>query len=129
LKVSLSSRQEGPDQEQNMTMSHNHRLRAELDQHELAALQRFMVALHEEPHGSNPRVDMTQVFRGLEGQIFVPVTVSGATPDAHLAMLMGHKAEQLYKQSGCRFVLLQRLEADLHRQSYVWAEGVWQTVP
>jgi len=110
-------------------MSHNHRLRAELDAHELAALQRFTVTIHEEPHPSNPRIDVSQVFRGLEGQIFVPVTVSGATPDAHLAMLMGHKAEQLYKQSGCRFVLLQRLETDSQRQSYVWADGAWKTVP
>ncbi len=112
-----------------MFMSHNHRLRAELDQHELAALQRFMVAIHEEPHPSNPKIDMSQVFRGLEGQIFVPVTVSGETPDAHLAMLMAHKAEQLYKQSGCRFVLTQRLEGDPQQHSYVWAENAWRTVP
>ena len=110
-------------------MDHNHRLRVELDAHELASLQRFMVALHEEPHPSDPRVDVTQVFRGSEGQIFVPVTVAGAAPDTHLAMLMEHKAEQLYKRSGCRFVLLQRLEADPERQSYVWAEGSWGTVP
>jgi hypothetical protein len=110
-------------------MDHNHRLRAELDAHELVSLQRFMVALHEAPHPSNPRVDMTRVFRGPEGQIFVPVTVSGTTPDPHLAMLMDHKAEQLYKQSGCRFVLLQRLEGDPQQHHYVWAEGSWQTVP
>jgi len=110
-------------------MDHNHQLRAELDAHELASLQRFMVAIHEEPHPSNPKVEVTRVFRGLEGQIFVPVMVSGEGPDAHLAMLMEHKAEQLYKQSGCRFVLLQRLEADPQRRSYVWAEGTWRTVP
>lgn len=110
-------------------MDHNNQLRAELDAHELASLQRFMVAIHDEPHPSNPKVQVGQVFRGLEGQIFVPVTVSGKDPDAHLAMLMEHKAEQLYKQSGCRFVLLQRLETDLQRQSYVWAEGTWRTVP
>ena len=110
-------------------MDPNQRLRAELDAHELAALQRFMVAIHEEPHPSNPKIDLSQVFRGLEGQIFVPVTVSGATPDAHLAMLIEHKAEQLYKQSGCRFVLVQRLGTDPQRQKYVWAEGSWQTVP
>ena len=73
-----------------MTMSHNHPLRAELDQPELATLQRFMVAIHEEPYESNPRVDVTQVFRGSEGQIFVPVTVSGTSPDPHFAMLMSH---------------------------------------
>ena len=110
-------------------MNHNNRLRAELDAHELASLQRFVVALHEEAHPSKPRVDMTRVFRGTEGQIFVPVTVSGPSPDAHLAMLMEHKAEQLYKQSGCRFILLQRLEADPQRHHYIWAEGSWQTVP
>ena len=110
-------------------MNQNHRLRAELDQHELAALQRFIVAVHEEPYPSNPRVEVGQVFRGLEGQIFVPVTVAGAEPDMHLAMLLGHKAEQLYKQSGCRFVLVQQLETDPERRSYVWGEGDWQTVP
>ena len=110
-------------------MDHNHRLRAELDAHELAALQRFMVAIHEELHLSNPKVDVTRVFRGLEGQIFVPVTVSGTSPDVHLAMMMEHKAEQLYKQSGCRFVLEQQLETDSEGRSYVWADGDWQTVP
>jgi hypothetical protein len=110
-------------------MDHNNRLRTELDQHELAALQRFVVAMQEEPHPSNPRVEMERVFRGLEGQIYVPVTVAGAKPDAHLALLMGHKDEQLYKQSGCRFVLLQQLEADPERRNYAWADGVWQAVP
>ncbi|MEK9140528.1 MAG: hypothetical protein AAB308_05695 [Nitrospirota bacterium] len=71
---------------------------------------------------------MTRIFRGAEGRIFVPVVISAATPDAHLAMLMEHKAEHLYKQSGCRFVLLQQLETDPQRHSYVWAEGTWKTV-
>jgi hypothetical protein len=110
-------------------MNHHNRLRAELDAHELASLQRFMVALHEEVRESNPRVEMTRIFRGTDGQIFVPVAVSGTTPDAHLAMLMEHKAEQLYKQSGCRFVLLQQLEADPQLHHYFWSEGSWQTVP
>jgi hypothetical protein len=112
-----------------MTMSHNHPLRAELDQHELAALQRFMAAIHEEPYESNPRVDVTQVFRGSEGQIFVPVTVSGTSPDPHLAMLMSRKSEQFYKQSGCRFVILQRIDGDPQRTSYVWDGAAWKTVP
>ena len=110
-------------------MSHNHRLRAELDQHELVALQRFMVAIQEEPYESKPLVDVTQVFRGSEGEIFVPVTMSGTSPDPHLAMLMSHKSEQLYKQSGCRFVLLQRIDGDPQRQSYVWDGAAWKTVP
>lgn len=112
-----------------MAMSQNHRLRDELDPHEAAALQRFMVAIQEEPYQSNPRVDATQVFRGSEGQIFVPVTVAGPSPDPHLAMLMAHKSEQFYKQSGCRFVLLQRIEHDPERQSYVWDGSAWKTVP
>ena len=110
-------------------MDHTHRSKAELDAHELASLQRFMVAIHEESQPADPRLDVNQVFRGLEGQIFVPVTVSGEQPDTHLAMLMEHKAEQLYKQSGCRFVLVQRLESDPRRHSYVWVEGGWRTVP
>jgi hypothetical protein len=112
-----------------MTMGHNHRLRAELDQHELAALQRFIVAIHEEPHECDPRADVTQVFRGSEGQIFVPVTVSGQSPDLHLAMLMAHKSEQFYKQSGCRLVILQQIETDPLRQHYVWDGAAWKTVP
>jgi hypothetical protein len=44
-------------------MNHNHRLQAELDQHELVALQRYryMVVLHEKPHVSSPLV----IFSGL----------------------------------------------------------------
>lgn len=110
-------------------MDHTRRFETELDAHELASLQRFIIAMQEESHPSNPRSDPSRVFRGLEGQIFVPVTISGEKPDAHLAMLMEHKAEQLYKQSGCRFVLVQRLEGDPERRSYVWAEGAWRTVP
>src|SRR5512144_304120 len=110
-------------------MDRNHRLRAELDTQELAVFQRFVTALQEEAHASKPRVDMARVFRGLAGQIMVPVTVSGTHPDVHLAMVMEHKAEQLYKQSGCRFVLVQQLETDAERRSYVWGEGEWQTVP
>ena len=109
--------------------SRNNRVRAELDEHELAALQRFVAALDEEPHLSKPRVQMDRIFRGLAGQLFVPVAISGGSPDAHLALMMEHKAEQLYKQSGCRFVLVQHLEADPERQSYVWGDEGWQTVP
>jgi hypothetical protein len=45
-----------------MGMSHNHGVPVELDVHELAALQRFAVTIHEEPHPSNPRIDVSQVF-------------------------------------------------------------------
>lgn len=110
-------------------MDHNHRLRAELDSQELAALQRFILAVHAERHASNPKADVSRVFRGVAGQICVPVTVTGTHPDIHLAMLMEHKAEQLYKQSGCRFVLVQQLETDPERRNYVWGAGEWQSVP
>jgi hypothetical protein len=110
-------------------MNHTRRLQAELDSHERASLQRFIAVIREASLPADPEIDMSHIFRGLEGQIFVPVTVSGKNPDAHLAMLMEHKAEQLYKQSGCRFVLVQRLESDPERQSYVWAEGTWRPVP
>ncbi len=110
-------------------MDYDKRSCAELDQHELATLQRFVVAIQEESYPSNPGIDPSHVFRGLEGQIFVPVTISGEQPDVHLAMLMEHKGEQLYKQSGCRFILVQRLEGDQEHRSYVWAEGTWRTVP
>ena len=110
-------------------MEYMRRFEVELDVHELASLQRFILAIQEESHPSNPRIDPSHVFRGLEGQLFVPVTISGEQPDVHLAMLMDRKGEQLYKQSGCRFALVQRLEGDPERRSYVWAEGTWRTVP
>lgn len=108
-------------------MDQTHRSPAELDPHELAALQRFVAAIQEEVRLSVQQVEVAAVFRGAEGQIFVPVVIEAATPDAHLAMLMEHKAEQLYKQSGCRFVLLQQLETDPQRDNYVWVEGTWKT--
>jgi hypothetical protein len=110
-------------------MNQTHRLPAELDAHELASLQRFIAAIREESQPGNPTIDVCHIFRGLEGQIYVPVTVSGKNPHVHVAMLMEHKAEQLYKQSGCRFVVAHRLQDDPQRQSYVWAEGAWRTVP
>jgi hypothetical protein len=110
-------------------MDQTHRLQAELDTHELASLQRFVAAIQEDARRSVQKVEVAAVFRGAEGQIFVPVVIAAATPDAHLTMLMERKAEQLYKQSGCRFVLLQQLETDPQRYSYVWAEGTWKTTP
>lgn len=38
---------------------------------------------------------------------------------------MEDKAEQLYKQSGCRFDFVQLLEGDPEGRSYIWAEGAW----
>lgn len=108
-------------------MDHQYRLEAELDGHELACLQRFVVTIQEEAGPSVHKVEVTRIFRGAEGQIFVTVVTSAGTPDAHLAMLMEHKADQLYKQSGCRFVLLQQLETDPQRHNYVWVEGTWKT--
>jgi hypothetical protein len=110
-------------------MGHNHRLRAELDHQELAALQRFVMAVQEGPHLHKPKVEFDQVSRGPKGQIFVPVLLSGQTPNPDLAIRMGHEAEDLYKQSGCRFVLVQQLETDPERQSFVWGDGIWQNVP
>ena len=110
-------------------MDHTYRLQAELDTHELASLQRFVAAVQEEARQSVQKVDVTRIFRGAEGQIFVPVVIAAARPDAHLAMLVEHKAEQLYEQSGCRFILVQRLENDPQQLSHVWADGAWRTVP
>ena len=110
-----------------VSMNQTHRLRTELDAHEQASLQRFVARIQEEASPSVQEVDVTRLSRGTEGQIFVPVVIAAATPNAHLAMLMEHKAEQLYKQSGCRFVLVQQLAMDPERHTYVWAEGAWKT--
>ena len=100
-----------------------------LDEHERQALDQFVTALEHEQFESRPTLDRSHLSRGTEGQIVVPVAVPSDKPDLHLAMLMARKADQLYKQTGCRFVLAQKPARDPKSHAYVWAEGVWRTFP
>jgi hypothetical protein len=100
-----------------------------LDEHEQQALDQFVTALEHERFESHPMVDRSHLSRGAEGQIVVPVAVPSDKPDLHLAMLMIRKAEQLYKQTGCRFVLAQKPAQDPRRGAYIWADSAWRALP
>ena len=100
-----------------------------LDEHERQALDQFVSALEHEQFESRPTVDRSHLSRGTDGQIVVPVAVPSDKPDLHMAMLMARKADQIYKQTGCRFVLAQKPARDPKGHAYVWAEGAWQNLP
>ncbi|MEW6246361.1 MAG: hypothetical protein AB1555_06585 [Nitrospirota bacterium] len=101
----------------------------DLDGIERAALDRLAQLIKEEKNGTAPIIDEPRVFRRLNGEIVVPVIVQAAHPDMSLALLMAHKAEQLYRQTGCRFVPAQRPAQDPEKATYIWADGGWQTLP
>lgn len=99
-----------------------------LDEQEGRALTQFMKVLEDEHFESHPSVETSGLARGAEGQILVPVVIDADEPSAHLAMLMAHKAEQLYRQTGCRFVVLQRLRQDPEQRRYLWTKTGWTTI-
>ncbi len=110
-------------------MSERSRLRSELDDHEKEALQRFLEALRELPPEMQAQVIEERVSRGMDGGIIVSLTVEGAEPNLSLALSAERKAEQLYKQTGCRFQLAQRAVGDPTDLFYVWSGGTWKPVP
>lgn len=100
-----------------------------LDEQEQQALGRFVRLLEQERFEPKPAAELQRVSRGTEGQIVVPVAVPSDKPDLHIAMLMARKAAQLYKQTGCRFVLAQKPAQDPNGNTYVWADGGWRSLP
>jgi hypothetical protein len=96
-----------------------------LDEHEHIALGRFLRLLEEEDLEPRPHPDAGGIVRGREGEIIVPVTINAEEPSVHVAMLMAHKAAQLYRQTGCRLVLAQCPQRDPKKATYVWTEGAW----
>jgi adenylylsulfate kinase len=99
-----------------------------LDAREEQALGRFLAILQDERFEPEPRVERARVTRGPEGQIIVPVLVSAEAPSLSMALLMGQKAEHLYKQTTCRFVLAQRPEKDPQGLTYVWDGKDWRAL-
>jgi len=99
-----------------------------LDEHEHRALREFLRALREEQLEPMPRAEEESIYRGPEGQIIVPVVLKANEPSLSLALFMAHKAEHVYKQTGCRFLICQRLENDKNHQHYVWTNDAWQTL-
>lgn len=100
----------------------------DLDPHEQIALDHFLRLFEQERFEHNPQIDRARIVRGKEGQILLPVTVSGTAPDLHLAMLMSHKADQIYKQTGCRFVLVQRPAQAPTPYFYAWVDEAWRSM-
>lgn len=98
----------------------------DLDQQEQVALKEFLLLLEEQSF--HPQLTMLQnrMFRTADGQIIIPVLVRGTTPLVSLALLMGHKADQIYKEMNCRFLLAQVLMEDPRQQLYVWEGNKWK---
>lgn len=99
-----------------------------LDEDERSALGRFLRFLEDEPFDPRPKAEEAHILRGPDGQIIVPVTLRAGEPSLSLALLMAQKSAHLYKQTGCRFVLTQRLDKDPTGPMYVWAEGAWRSL-
>ncbi len=100
-----------------------------LDDSERLALRHFAQLFKEARTDGRQELDLRRLSRSAEGHILVPVTLPGRDPDFSLAMLMEHKAEQVYKQTGCRFLLVQRPTKHPSRHALVWTDGAWRVVP
>lgn len=101
----------------------------ELDKSEHAALEEFLHLFDEQHFESHPTVLTSRIHRTPDGQIIIPVSVKGKSPSFNIALSMGHKAEQIYKQTACRFVLGQCPNKDPKQQMYVWTENQWSIMP
>ena len=99
-----------------------------LDDAEKAGLNEFLSILDEQNFSPKPLLLSDRIHRTLEGQIVVPVSIKGMAPSLSLALLMGHKSEQVYKQTACRVILAQCPEEDRDHGMYVWGGRNWQTL-
>jgi hypothetical protein len=100
-----------------------------LDDAENAAVNEFLTILDEQRFAPKPLLLSNRIHRTLEGQIVVPVSLKGMAPSLSLALLMGQKSEQLYKQTTCRLVLAQCPDEDPEKAMYVWGGRNWQALP
>lgn len=98
-----------------------------LDEHEKRALAEFLHLLTAERFEPKPQVEEAHILRGPEGQIVVPVVLDAEDLSVSLSLLMAHKAEHLYRQTGCRFVLAQRLKKDERMKYSIWRDGAWKS--
>lgn len=102
---------------------------SELDAAENTAVNEFVAILNEQQFEPKPLLLSNRIHRTLEGTIVVPVSLKGKAPSLSLALLMGHKSEQLYKQMACRMVLAQCPVEDPKEALYVWGDRNWQALP
>jgi hypothetical protein len=102
---------------------------AKLDEVEIAAVNGFLTILGEQRLEPKPLLLSERIHRTVEGQIVVPVSVKGMAPSLSLALLMGHKSEQLYKHTACRVVLAQCPVEDPEKAMDVWGGRDWRALP
>jgi len=100
-----------------------------LDDAEKTAVRGFLAILDEQRFEPKPLFLSNRIHRMVEGQIVVPVSVKGMVPSLSLALLMGHKSEQLYKQTACRVVLAQCPLEDPEKAMFLWGGRDWQALP
>lgn len=103
--------------------------RLRLDDVEASALTEFLRILGEQEFSPKPAVLEDRIHRTVEGHIVVPVALPGSKSSLSMALLMGHKADQLYKQTSCRFVLAQCPAGDPEHVMYVWKDRDWHPIP
>ena len=99
-----------------------------MDESEHAALEEFLQILAQQDFDSKPTVLTSRIHRTQDGQIIIPISVPSESPSHHIALLMNHKAEQIYKQTACRLVPGQCPEKDPNGKIYVWTENQWSTL-
>ncbi len=100
-----------------------------LDRLENEALHHLLRLIDEASSPPRPRADVTRLSRGMDGHVIVPFAVDADEPSLPLALLAARKAEQVHKQTGCRFIVAQQPSRDPEQRTYVWGEGRWETVP
>ena len=98
----------------------------ELDEVEQLALKEFLKIIADPRFQPKTAVLEKRIHRAMDGEIIVPVSVKGKGPSFTAALFTNHKAEQLSKQSNCRFVLAQCPNKDPKSGCYVWGDGEWQ---
>jgi hypothetical protein len=96
-----------------------------LDRREDNALHHLLRLMDEA--AVQPRVVpiVSRLSRGKDGPIVVPVELDAAEPSIPLALLLAHKAEQVYRQTGCRFLVAQRPSQDPTHGTYLWGNDRW----
>jgi hypothetical protein len=99
-----------------------------LDPYEKAAVEEFLAILKDELVEAKASPQPSQIWRGSEGQIILPVSADADRPSLTLALLAAQKAEGLYKATSTRIQCVQRPLKDPHGFTYVWKDEVWSTL-
>lgn len=100
-----------------------------LDRLENDALHHLLRVIGEAASQPRAVAHVERLSRDKDGRIVVPFELEAAEPSIPLALLAAHKAELVYRQTGCRFVVAQRPLQDPEHHTYVWGEDRWEKMP